>query len=83
MKKNAFILCFALFSSLVAAAGTETVMNTGDPKKEQKKESSSNLAQGYFNLFSILFTATPPPTDTTKVKSTEPVLPPAAGDAKK
>ena len=82
MKKAAFIICFAFFSSLVAAAGTETVVNTGDPKKEQKKESSSNLAQGYFNLFSILFTATPPPTDTTKVKSSDPVLPATTGDKK-
>ncbi len=82
MKKAAFILCFAFFSSLVAAAGTESVVNTGDPKKEQKKESSSNLAQGYFNLFSIFFTATPAPTDTTKVKSSEPTLSPA-GEGKK
>lgn len=81
MKKAAFVFLLASFSTLVAAASNEVVAKPGDPKKEQKQESSFTLAQGYFNIFNIFSVATPPQADTLKVKTQEPT--PSSGSPKK
>ncbi len=72
MKKAVPVFIFASFTSLVAEAGND-IISPGDPKKEQKQESSFTIAQGYFNLFNIFSVAVPLPADTTKVVAPQPV----------
>ncbi len=74
MKKVVFIFCITSFTSLLAAAKNELNTPPGDPKKEEKKESSFSLANGYFNLFNI-FAITPPAPDSLRVKENEPFVP--------
>jgi hypothetical protein len=67
MKKAAFIFLLASFSSLVAAAGNDVLVEPGDPKKEQQKQPPTfTLAQGYFSIFNIFSMPLPEP-DTSRV----------------
>lgn len=78
MKKALFLFFFASFASLVAAANNDLKASPGDPKKEEKKENSFSLAQGYFNLFNI-FSITLPAPDTLRVKEPEALTPTYTG----
>ncbi len=78
MKKVLFLFFCASFTSLLAAAKNDLTPDPGDPKKEEKKENTFTLSQGYFNLFNI-FSVTPPTSDTLKVKEKEPMLPTTTG----
>jgi|GEM_PF-1935047 len=79
MKKVAFMIMAASFSSLVAAASNDIVKKPGDPIKGQPspQQTTFTLSKGYFSLFNILpAAAVTPKTDTVKTKQVAaPMLP--------